>query len=331
MPFLPLTYGAAPHGAVSLHVLVTGVQTDPLSLLADLLELVALGLYLAGVHRLAQRGRRWSPWSTTACVSGIAVLWIAVGSGFAAYDSVNVTMHVIQHVLIMMLAPPLIALGKPVTLISQAVGRNNQVRVLRVVHSAPLAALSFPIVGWFLYYGTMYVYFMTGLYPYSIAHPLFHDATHVWFFSVGYLYWQPIVGLDPARWRLSHPMRIGSLFLGMPFEAFLGIGITQLPHPLDKINSLAATHNAGDTFWILSMLVTGVWLATIVLQWFRQLDRETAREDRRVEASLAENRARAETLGIHLPEGCTVPWWRLEELEQRRAQRPREINPASDG
>ena len=262
--------------------------------------------------------------------AGIVVVFVAVGSGFAAYDTVSVTVHVIQHVLLMMVAPPLLALGKPVTLLTQAASRANQVRVLKVVHSPVVAALPFPVVAWFLYYGTMYAYFMTGLYAYSISHPLFHDATHLWFFAVGYLFWHPIVGLDPARWRWPHPVRMASLFLGMPFEAFLGIGIAQLPRPLDQINTLAATHSAGDTFWIVSMMATGLCLAVVVLQWFRQLDRETVRVDRRIEATTAENRARAEDLGIDLPEGCTVPWWRLEELELQKVRQQAASGPTTD-
>ncbi|HLI15464.1 MAG TPA: cytochrome c oxidase assembly protein [Acidimicrobiales bacterium] len=304
-----------------LHVLLTGIQTGPLDLVADALELLLLALYALGRHRLVRRGRTWPAWNTAAFAAGVALLWIAVGSGLAAYDESSATLHVVQHVLLMMVVPPLLALGKPVTLATQAASRRNQLRILQVVHSRAAATLTFPVVVWFLYYGTMYVYFMTGAYPYSIAHPLFHDATHLWCLLVGYLFWHPLVGLDPARWRWSYPVRIGSLFLGMPFEAFLGIGISEMPHPIAPVNSLADTHSAGDTFWILSMTATGLCLGVVVLQWFGQLARETAREDRRAEIAAERNRARAEELGVHLPPGMTLPWWRLDELEARQARR----------
>ena len=314
-----LAYGNAPSSAVSLHILLTGVQTGALALLADALEALALALYFLGLWRLSRRHRHWPAWSTAAYVLGVAMLWVAVGSGLAAYDQVSVTMHVVQHILLMMVAPPLIALGKPVTLAAQAASRANQVRLLKVVHSSPVGALTFPVVAWLVYYGTMYGYFMTPIYPYSVAHPLFHDGAHLWFFLVGYLYWHPLVGLDPARWRWPYPVRIGSLFLGMPFEAFLGISISDLRTPLAPINTLADTHTAGDTLWVVSMAVTGLCLAVVIGQWYRQLERETPREDRRAEALGAESRARAEQLGVHeIPEGFTVPWWRLAELEAKR-------------
>ncbi len=318
-----LAFAGAPSATVSLRILLGGIQTGPLDLLGDALEATAVGLYLLGRNRLGRRGRSWPRWATAAFVAGVAVVWIAIGSGLAAYDEVNVTMHVVQHVLLMMVAPPLLALGKPVTLALQASSRRRQVQILKVVHSFLATALTFPIVAWAVYYTTMYAFFLTPIYPYSVAHPLFHDATHLWFLAVGLLYWSPIVGLDPSRWRMSFPARLGSLFLGMPFEAFLGISISELPKPIAPINTLANTHAAGDTFWILGMMVTGLCLGVIVLQWFRQLDREAAREDRRTEKATAENRARAQALGLgELPEGVTVPWWRLDELERQHSGSP---------
>ena len=315
-----LAFADAPRSAVSLHVLLTGLQTGPLAAISEAVELLVVGLYLLGVRRLARRGRTWPAWNTGAFVAGMFVVWIAVGSGLAAYDTVNVTMHVVQHVLLMMVAPPLLALGKPVTLATQAGSRTNQVRIVKLLHGPVVAAITFPVVVWFLYYGTMYGDFMTGIYQYSVVHPLFHDASHLWFLAVGYLYWQPLIGLDPARWRWSYPARAGSLFLGMPFEAFLGIGIAGLPRPLAPINTLADTHTGGDTFWILSMVVTGVCMAIVILQWFRQLERETVREDRRVELAAAENRALAAELGVEVPDGATIPWWRVDELQRQRSQ-----------
>ena len=319
LTFAPLlAFAEAPRSVVSLRILLTGLQTGLLSLLTDSLLFAILCLYLLGVRRLSRRGRRWSPWSTAAFAGGLAAIWVAVDSGLAAYDDVNVTMHVIQHVLLMMIAPPFIALARPVTLATQALGRRAQVGILKVVHSPVLGALTFPVFVWVFYYGTMYVYFMTGVYQYSVVHPLFHDATHLWFLVAGYLFWEPLIGLDPARWRWPYPVRAVSLFLGMPFESFLGIGIAQMTRPISTINSLANTHTAGDTLWVLAMGVTGLWLGVILWQWYRQMERQTVREDRRIEADLADNRARAEALGLDVPPDVTVPWWRLAELERGR-------------
>lgn len=315
-----LAYMDAPSSMVTFRVLLTGIQTGPLSILADAVEIGVLALYFAGISRLHKRERSWPVFTTSSFVLGVFLLWVAVGSGLAAYDEKNVTMHVIQHILLMMIAPPLVALGKPVTLATQASSRPTQIKIIRLLRSSIVAVLTFPVLTWLAYFGTMYAYFMTPIYPYSIVHPLFHDGTHLWFFVIGFLYWQPLVGLDATRWRLSYPVRLGSLFVGMPFEAFLGIGIAGMPNPIAPINTLANTHTAGDTFWVLSMTATGFCMVAIILEWFHKLDRSSAREDHQVEVDTAKNRAKAEELGIDLPPGFTLPWWRLNELEAERSR-----------
>ena len=323
-----VAYGDAPSSTVRAHILLTGIQTDPLALAADAVEIAAVVWYLAAVRRLSGRGRRWSPYPTTAFVAGVISVWVAVGSGLAAYDEVNVTTHVIQHLLLMMVAPPLIALGKPVTLASQAAHRRLQVVLLKIVHSRLLAVATFPVLAWFVYYATMYAYFENrGLYDYSINHRLFHDATHLAFFAVGYLYWQPLVGTDPTRWRLPIAARAGSIFLGMPFRSVPRISVSELTTPIDPINSLANTHAAGETFWAGAVLISGLCLASVGVQLFRQLGQEAVREDRRVQAHTTEVQGRAERLRVQgLRDGWTVPWWRLAELEaQQRRSRPHQL------
>jgi cytochrome c oxidase assembly factor CtaG len=174
------------------------------------------------------------------------------------------------------------------------------------------------VVTWFLYYGAMYACFAErGVYDYLVAHQLAHDASHVGFFLVGYLYWQPIIGSDATRWRLPVPARIGSIFLGMPFEAFLGISVSDYRAPIDPVNTLANTHTAGDTFWVGAMLISGLCFVAVGAQWFAQLNREGRQEDRRVAKLNVAARQKAEALGVQdgIREGWTVPWWRLGQIE----------------
>lgn len=313
-----LAYVGAPTSVLHAGVLLTGFQTGTLALVTDALLVLTLASYLLGVRRLSRRGRFW-PWPSMLAFSlGLFAVFVAIGSGLAAYEDANVTAHVLQHVLLMMIAPPLIALGRPVTLLVQAVNRTTQVKVLRVVNSGPVSWLTFPPLAWVLYYGSMYAFFTTVIYAFSVRHPLFHDAMHAEGFLVGYLYWQPLVGLDPSRWRMSYPLRIATLFLGMPWEAFLGVTLISSAAPIASINTVTGTQAGGQTFWILAMLTNGLALSVLVRQWFRQLEREGPREDRRVLATYAEDQALAkELLTGEQSEGWTVPWWRLEELRAR--------------
>jgi len=221
-------------GVIDLHVLVTGVQTDRLALLADAVDLVALALYLTGVRRLAGRGRRWPLSATAAFCTGMACIWIATGSGLAAYDDSSASVHVVQHALLMMVAPPLIALGRPVTLAIQAAHRSSQVRLVKVVHSRTVASLTYPVTGWFLYYGTMYACLLDRqVYRYLLQHPLVHDTSHLILLVIGYLYWQPLIGGDPTRWRLSQRACVISTTGGAASELILGAALLTSHGPLD--------------------------------------------------------------------------------------------------
>lgn len=310
----------APGAVVHLEILLRGFQTGSLALLADSIELATVVAYAFGVVVLGRRGRRW-PWSRTlAFTGGLLVVFVAVGSGLAAYDATNFTLHVVQHVMLMMGAPPLIALGRPVTLTLQATNRRTQVRVLRIARSRVLEVLTSPPVAWALYYGSMYGFFLTGVYVYSDAHPLFHDFTHFEFLVAGLIYWVPVIGLDPLRRRISYGPRLLMLGLGMPFEAFLGISIMSMRRPIDPINTLAGTHSGGEVLWILSGVFTMMAMMVIVRLWFGQLDRATVQEDRRVAYRAETDRATARALlGSDLPEGWTLPWWRVAELEHQVA------------
>lgn len=322
LPTAFLTYGDAPSSHIQLHVVLQYVQTDPLALLAIAVEASAILAYLYGVRRLGRRGRHWSPWHTASFIAGVLCVWVAVGSGVAAYDEENVVMHVAQHVLLMMVAAPLIVLGKPLTLATQAARRVNQVRIIKILHSRAVAALTFPVLTWFLYYGAMYAYFEDrGLYDYSINHVLFHDATHFIFLTVGLLYWQPIIGTDPTRWKMPSGARILITFIGMPFEVFLGISIYMSRRSIDPINSLENTRAAGQAFWILSMAATTACIAVMAIQWYRQLQRQTPREDRHAQIQAEQSRQTAARLGIApVPEGWTIPPWRLAQIQAQQAR-----------
>lgn len=174
-------------GGVQLHVLLTGIQTSNLALAAVTADIVAVAAYLAGVRRLAARGRRWPVSTTAAFITGVGCIWIAVGSGLAAYDDVSAPIHVVQHALLMMVAPPLMAIGRPITLAIQASPRRAQVRIVKVVHSRGGAGLTNPLACWSLYYGSMSACFLDRrVYDYLLNHPLAHDASHVGLLVIGY-------------------------------------------------------------------------------------------------------------------------------------------------
>src|SRR5215469_12548469 len=79
---------------------------------------VAVALYGWGVIRVARRhpARPWPLWRTGMFAAGIVVIVLATQSGIGAYDDVLFYDHMVQHLLLLMVAPPLLIVGQPLTL-----------------------------------------------------------------------------------------------------------------------------------------------------------------------------------------------------------------------
>lgn len=278
---------------VRASVLLTGVQTGLPSLVAAGSELVAAGLYILGARRLADRGRLWPARRQVSFLTGVAAVWVATGSGLAVYDESSVTLHLVQHVLLMMVAPPLLALGRPLGLAAQAGRRKLQVGVTRLVRSRVATALTHPLTAGIFYFGTMWALLVDRrVYDYVIAHQPVHDASHGLLLAVGLLYWTPLVAPDSSVHRLSHPARMLLLLVTMPLEALPGAWIRYQSSPIDAINTLADTRAAGELLLVAATGACSLWLCAVAAQWFAFAVREERREAARTPAA-----------------GWTVPWW----------------------
>jgi len=267
--------------AVRLHTLLTGWQTDPLSLVALAIEVALVTWYLVSVRRLARRGRRWSRRRTVSFLAGSVLVIVAAQSGLASYDDQVFAVHVVQHLLLMNFAPILLALGAPVTLALQASSRRTQRGLLRVLHVGLVEFVTSPVFVVLVAYGTMVGYFLTPFYALSLRHPWLHDLSHLHFLVSGCLFWWLVVGLDPSRWRLTHPVKLAILAVGIPVNAVLGIALTGARTSIAaQFHSVADTHRGGALLWVVGELTTVVAMAIIVFQWMRAEERRAVRADR---------------------------------------------------
>ena len=184
--------------SIRLHTLLTGFQTDGLSLVSLAVELGLVAWYVVAVRRLARKGRRWSPWRTTSFLGATVLVIVAVQSGLAAYDDQVFAVHVVQHLLLMNFAPILYALSAPVTLALQSSDRPTQERLLKVLHHPVVELVTNPVFVVLVTYGTMVAYFLTPFYNFSLEHPLVHELAHLHFLVSGCLFWWLVVGTRPV-------------------------------------------------------------------------------------------------------------------------------------
>ncbi len=282
----PRLLGDVASPPVTLHRLLTAWQFGDWSADVALAVLVcAAATYLEGVILLHRKGRRWPTVRSASFLFGLFLVAVAVVSGLASYDDSEFTVHIIQHLVLMMLAPPLLALGAPLTLVLQAYPRSVQTRLLRLLHSAPVRIATTPLLAAAAYYLSMWVELQTSFYPYSLEHPLVHDASHLVMLVLGCLFWWPVVATDELPRRPAIPVRLGLVLVGVPFEAFLGISIMSMGTTIAPQHTLADTHRGGAVFWACSMLIMLFTTIVVASQWMRQEERRASRADRRLERS----------------------------------------------
>jgi len=256
---------------------------------------VAGGLYLYGVHRLRRRGDAWSRWRTVLFVGlGLGSFLLATTSALAVYDTTLLWVHMVQHMVLGMVTPVLLALGAPITLALRVLPRPGRAVVLRVLHSRVAKVLTFPVVAGAVFVANPFALYLTGWYEATLRNPLLHDLNHLHFVLVGCLWFWPILGLDPMPVRLPYPMRLIAVFVTMPFHAFLGVTIMGASTVIarDHYAEVARTWGpslakdqeiAGGLLWASGDLVALLVLGALFVQWARASEREAVREDRRLD------------------------------------------------
>jgi putative copper resistance protein D len=223
-------------------------------------------------------------------LSGLAVLLVATQSVIGAYDTTLFTVHMAQHLLLTMIAAPLLLLGAPVTLLLRAASPDvRRDIILPVLHSRIVRVVSHPIVAWGQFAVVMWASHFSGLFDAALEDPLIHVLEHVLYLGSALLFWWPVVGADPAPRRLSHPMRVGYLIVGMPFSSFLGLAIFSATSVLYAHYAtlgrdwgqppLEDQQWAGGIMWFVGDLVFFLAVVFAVGAWLRAEDAEGRRLD----------------------------------------------------
>ncbi len=264
---------------------------DPLFVLT----VAAAVLYALGVRRLSERGRRWPPARSASFATGLVLVLLATQSGLAQYDRTLFSLHVVQHMLLGMVAPLFLVLGAPVTLALQAFRRPAQQRLLRVLHSRPLLIVTHPAVVWVLFGGTLVALYFTGLYELSLRNDAVHALVHAHFVIVGFLFMGYVVGIDSLAQGFGYGARLLYVLVLLPFHAFVGVALLGSDHVIASgwysqvvrswgPASLDDQRLGAGILWGAGELLGAVALGIVLYQWMRHEEREGARLDRRLDA-----------------------------------------------
>ena len=262
------------------------------------------GVYLYGVSALRRRGDAWPVGRTIAFVGGgLGSMAVAGMSSLGTYDDTLLSMHMIQHMVLSMVAPVFLCLGAPVTLALRTLPLVWRKRLVALLHSRFAKFFSFPLVTGILFVATPFALYFSGWYQATLTNDYLHEVTHIHFVLVGSLWFWPLLGVDPVPNRLAYPFRLLAIFATLPFHAILGLTIMQATDLIaaDYYNSLGRTwgsspladqHTAGGILWGSGDLVGMLVFIVLAVQWARESQKEAEREDRRLDRLEAEEARR---------------------------------------
>ncbi len=230
----------------------------------------AVLIYLRGWTILHRRTpHRFSHWRLTAFVCAMALLLLALISPIDAFSSLLLQMHMIQHVLLMFLIPPLIWLslpelpllfGLPRTVRREWIAPLYRLAWLRNVFSK----LTRPVVAWVVFVGATWIWHLPRFYEAALKSPMLHNLEHACFFWAAMLFWWPVVQPYPSRVRYSRWLLLPYLFLaalqGTVLSGILSFaGDVLYDHyaSLSSVWGISALHDqaiAGSLMWIVGMI-----------------------------------------------------------------------------
>jgi putative copper resistance protein D len=157
------------------------------------------------------------------------VIGVALDSPIAAHDDVP-SIHVLQHGLLMMLGPLLLALGAPITLAMRSLSRDGRRRLRAVLHDPSVRGLlARPVVLVVDYNAAMALMLVAPVYRLAEHSLVVHIAAHLYLVVCGLLFWTAMLARDPVPGRLPEPSRVRAVAVGVPLNLALAATVALAP------------------------------------------------------------------------------------------------------
>ena len=169
----------------------------------------------------ALRQPRWNRWRTLSFLTGLALLLAAALPAVAEHAHHDLRWHMLQHILVGMLAPLALVLGAPLTLTLRNLPTGSARTLARCLRSRLFRWWSHPWSAFMFNIGGMFALYLTPLYTTALSRPWLHHLIHVHFLLAGYLFSWAIAGLDRAPRRPSFHLRVAVLLLAIAAHATL--------------------------------------------------------------------------------------------------------------
>lgn len=290
------------HHPVAPSELWSSWHPDPVIVAVLALSVV---LYHHGLSRLRAR-HRGPAVSWRAVVSfdaGVAALAVALVSPLDAAAASVFWAHMVQHLVLMVVAAPLLVCGRPGTVLPWALPARQRRLVRRAGARRPVSrvveVLSHPLVAWAVGTTTLWAWHHPALYDAAVRHDLVHALEHVTLLGTAAVVWA--VALGRTRATVPVPLAAMLLFATALQSGALGAVLTLAREPLYEAHTATAPlwgmtplgdqQLAGALMWMPPSLLYVAVTAALLVRWLASLDAPTDRPiEARVDAHVAAGR-----------------------------------------
>jgi cytochrome c oxidase assembly factor CtaG len=250
-----------------------------------LMMLTASVFYVTGWRRLRALHSTLLPqWRLVCFLAGIASLWLAIASPLDTFANFLLTVHMIQHLLLMLVAPPLILLASPEIPMRRGLPRWAVRNTLGPFLQWPLLkrfgrTLTHPAFCWIVGTLALLGWHVPTAYDLALTSPGWHGVEHVCFFGTSILFWWPVIQPWPSfshwpRWSVPAYLLCSSI-VGSILAAFLCFSdrplystYAAMPR-LFGLSALEDQATAGAIMWVFGSFVL---LGALVVVTVRLLD-----------------------------------------------------------
>jgi cytochrome c oxidase assembly factor CtaG len=257
-------------------------------------------MYTRGWFVLRKKGAQIANrWRLVSYLAGLAFLAIALMSAIDVFQDLLFFVHMIQHLFLVMIAPPLLLLANPMPVFMWALPRGLRLWVGQFFKRGAyprsvLKDISSPMVIWLAYTVTLWLWHDPSAYVAAIENDFLHDIEHLSFFITGMLLWWYITNAAPKLHGKRPPMlRIGLASITYFQNLFLGMGLAlwgsliydhyaNVPR-VWGIDPVRDQSIGGLIMWIPGGMMYGIAILVLINDVISEAERKARVEDRKRE------------------------------------------------
>jgi putative membrane protein len=244
--------------------------------------------WLGGRHIRRPRATATDRWRTASFVAGLATIVIALDSPIDDLADKLLWVHMVQHILLLMVAPPLLALGRPWNRMWHGLPLHFRRRIARTVTQSPrwgpvrraARALGDPVPSWLLFSGTLIAWHLPGPYDATLHSQATHALEHAMFFGTGLLFWTRVIDSPPWRSPLADTARAVYVGLAMVVSWVLAVVLALATTPLyaayaaeasrpGGISALGDQQLAAGMMWVPGSIPFTIALMFVAYRWLQ--------------------------------------------------------------